>query len=209
MDKTKMAVAVFDKHAKLYQEKYMDVSLYHDTFDLFCSHLPQQAHILDLACGPGNISRYLLDSRPDFKILGTDLSPNMISLAKANNPEARFEIMDCRDISSLGQKFNGIVGGFCLPYLSKEEALKLIKDASDALEPQGILYISTMEDDYGKSGVQKSSTGDEVYMYYHEAAYLLKAFEDNRLSIIDTSRKTYPDGKGGTVTDLIIIGKKA
>lgn len=32
MDKSKAAAAIFDKHARLYQEKYMDTDLYHDTF---------------------------------------------------------------------------------------------------------------------------------------------------------------------------------
>jgi 23S rRNA G2069 N7-methylase RlmK/C1962 C5-methylase RlmI len=41
--------------------------------------------------------------------------------------------------------------GFCLPYLSKEEAVKLIRDAAAILNPDGVFYISTMEDDYSKS----------------------------------------------------------
>ncbi|MCK6692047.1 MAG: class I SAM-dependent methyltransferase, partial [Thermoanaerobaculia bacterium] len=61
MDKTKTAVDIFDKHARLYQDKYMDTSMYHDTFDAFCDNITRQnAEILELACGPGNITAYLL-----------------------------------------------------------------------------------------------------------------------------------------------------
>ena len=38
MDKNKIAVGVFDKLATLYQEKFMDVNLYSDTFDFFLRH---------------------------------------------------------------------------------------------------------------------------------------------------------------------------
>src|SRR4051812_15408408 len=106
MDKNKIAVAVFDKSAKKYQDKFMDVSLYHDTFDAFCDLVTKKgAMVLEIACGPGNITKYLLEKRPDLKILGTDLSPNMLELARANNPLAEFVLMDCRNIGSLNQKY--------------------------------------------------------------------------------------------------------
>lgn len=207
MDHYKTAVDIFDKHARLYQDKYMDTSMYHDTFDAFCDNITRQnAEILELACGPGNITAYLLKKRPDLNILGTDLSPNMIGLAIANNPGAEFRLMDCRDLGALDKKYDGIVCGFALPYLSKEEAIKLIGDAAGVLRPGGILYLSTMEDDHGKSGVQQSSTGDRIYLYYHQADYLAQALRDNSFTVVHLQRKTYADGSG--TTDLVIIAKR-
>jgi len=166
MDNTAKAVALFDKLANVYQDKFMDTAIYHETFNLFCDLVNQPgAQILELACGPGNITRYLLNKRPDFKVLGTDLAPNMLTLARINNPEAEFELMDCRDINNLSTKYDGIMCGFCLPYLSKEEAVHLIQDASTLLLPNGVLYISTMEDDYSTSGEQTSSSGEKIYIY--------------------------------------------
>lgn len=211
MDKTKNAVEVFDYYAQLYQDKYMDVSLYHDTLDYFSSALEKkEASILELACGPGNLTKYLLTQRPDFKILATDLSPKMLELASANNPTAEFKIMDCRSIDQLDKSYDGLVCGFCLPYLSKEESLKLIKDASERLNENGVLYISTMEDDYSKSSFKSSSSdGDKkVFTHYHEADYLLKSLEENEMTLLHLERKEYGDGKGELVKDLIIIAKK-
>ena len=42
MDKTKIAVDVFNKLANLYQEKFMDVNLYGDTFDFFAMQLKKK-----------------------------------------------------------------------------------------------------------------------------------------------------------------------
>jgi 2-polyprenyl-3-methyl-5-hydroxy-6-metoxy-1,4-benzoquinol methylase len=207
MDKTKIAIDVFNKNAELYMGKFMDVSLYDDTFDLFCSSISLNGNVLELACGPGNITKHLLDKRPDLKILGTDLAPNMIALARMNNPTAEFQLMDCRDIGKLEKKYDGIMCGFCLPYLSKEEAIKLIGDACKLLKPGGALYISTMEDDYSKSGFKKGSTGDEIYIHYHQENYLTKALKENGLTIIDLSHKVYP-GEEGIITDLVIIAKR-
>jgi len=207
MDQTPNTIHVFNKLANVYQDKFMDVSLYHDSLDIFCANLPQNATVLELACGPGNITKYLLQKRPDLKITGTDLAPNMIELAKVNNPNAEFQLLDVKAINTINTKFDAVLCGFGLPYLSKDEAIQFIADSSKQLNSNGILYISTMEDDYSKSGLKTGSTGDAMYQNFHEATYLTKALEENDFKIIDLSRKHYLHNEQDT-TDLIILATK-
>lgn len=208
MDKTKIAVDVFDKNASLYQTKFMDVSLYHDTLDVFCNTIRKEsAKVLELACGPGNITKYILNKRPDFKLLGTDLAPNMINLAKTNNPNAEFQLMDSRAIKDLKETFDGLMCGFILPYLTREEAEQLIKDSVSILNPQGVIYISTMEDDYSLSGFKTGSSGDKIFMHYHQADYLLNALKVNGFKIIDLQRKIYEAADNTKTVDLILIAQ--
>ncbi|MEO8516774.1 MAG: class I SAM-dependent methyltransferase [Flavobacterium sp.] len=207
MDKNKIAVSIFDKLATDYQNKFMDVNSYGSTFDVFCNNIPNEnATVFEIACGPGNITQHLLQKRPDLKISGIDLSPNMVSLAKINNPTAHFEVMDCRDISSITQKFDAMMCGFCLPYLSKEEMTQLIKDASHLLHPEGVLYLSTMEDDYSQSQFKKGSSGDEIFMHYYREEDLTSVLDDNNFEIIHLQRQDYPANDD---TDLIIIAKNS
>ena len=209
MDITKIAVEVFNKHANLYQTKFMDVSLYADSLNQFCNTIKQQdTTILELACGPGNITKHLLSKRPDFKVLGTDLSPNMIALAKVNNPTAKFEIMDCRDIVSLNEDYDAIMCGFILPYLSMTESAKLFNDCYSRLRNNGVIYLSTMEGNYSDSGFQKGSTGDEIYMHFYNADDLSKLLIENGFEIINLSRVKSIMTNGAEVVDLIIIAEK-
>ncbi|RAJ08730.1 methyltransferase family protein [Chitinophaga skermanii] len=153
MDKTAQAVKIFSEVAQVYDEKFSDVSKYKLGLDLFCSLLPMDhPKVLELACGPGNLSKYLLTHVPGLELLGTDLSETMLAFARAHNPEARFELRDARDLSGIDQQFNGILCGFGLPYFTKEEAEKFIHEAYSVLPPGGAVYVSTMEDDYEKSG---------------------------------------------------------
>ncbi|MES2430597.1 MAG: class I SAM-dependent methyltransferase [Bacteroidota bacterium] len=208
MDKIKIAVDIFDKHAEEYQNKIMHFDLYDDTFEIFLNNIDvKNVKILDVACGPGNITRYLLDHRPDFKIVGIDLSPKMIALAKLNNPDAEFILLDIRELQKHKNKYTGIICGFGLPYLSKEEAIQFIKDVRALLDLNGVLYLSTMEDDYSKSGFKTGSSGDKIHIHYHQQDYLVQALKENGFSIVDLQRKNYPE-KDGTITiDLIIIAK--
>lgn len=209
MNKSKIAISIFNKYAKEYQTKFMDVGLYADSFDFFCENFHKQnASILELACGPGNITKYILNKRPNFKVLGTDLSPNMIDLAKNNNPSADFELMDARKISSLNKTFDGIVCGFCLPYLSMNETGKLLADGSKILNSNGLLYLSTMEDDYSQSGFRKGSTGDEIYMHYYRADDLIEILKTNAFKVLKLDRKVSEMTDGTKVVDLIIIAQK-
>ena len=97
MDRYKETYETWNKVASLYQDKFMDLDLYNSTYDYICETIPKEkARLLDVGCGPGNITRYLLSKRPDFDIFGIDIAPNMVALAKKNNPSAGFAIMDSR-----------------------------------------------------------------------------------------------------------------
>ncbi|NLR57782.1 class I SAM-dependent methyltransferase [Chitinophaga polysaccharea] len=204
-----MAVEVFNKQAKVYQDKYMDVSMYHDTFDLFCNYIPKDdAALLDIACGPGNVTAYLLQKRPGFRILGIDLAPNMIELAKKNNPGATFELKDARAIRTISQQFDAIVCAFGLPYLSKTESEQLIADAYGLLAPGGVLYLSTMEGEEHLSGYYSSSSGDEIYIHYHQAAHLVAVLNQNDFALLAVQRIPAANQHGWPTDDLILIAKK-
>jgi len=209
MDLTHKAVSIFNQLASEYERKFMDVSLYGDTFAVFCHAIEKEnATLLEVACGPGNITHYLLQLRPDLTVLGTDLAPNMIAIAQKNNPSAAFQLLDCREMLSLKSKYDAIMCGFGLPYLSKKEAIQFIADASKVLNPNGVLYLSTMEDDHSKSRWQKGSSGDEIFMNYHEAAYLKAALEAAQFKVIAEERKSYHYADGTPIVDLVLIAKK-
>jgi len=199
----------FDKSAQIYQDKFMDVSIYAEPLHFFCDKITvAHARILDIACGPGNITKYLTDIRPGYDILGIDLAPKMLDLGRINVPGAEFQLMDCRDIGSIEQKFDGIVCGFCLPYLTREETFELIANVSGLLNNGGLFYLSTMEEDEtNKSRYQTSSTGDQVYVNYYPEAYLREAMLDNNFEIISVKRFSETDRDGRVITDLVLIGK--
>jgi 2-polyprenyl-3-methyl-5-hydroxy-6-metoxy-1,4-benzoquinol methylase len=182
--------------------------MYMATLDLFCALITSTSpDILEMGCGPGNITRYLLEKRPDFQMLISDMAPRMLELAKKNNPMATVQLLDARKVSEIPKLFDGIMCGFVLPYLTREEAANLIKDIATKMRPGGCLYLSTMEDDYTKSGIQRSSYGDELYMYFHEAEYLSTALQTYGYKITQLER-IITTTENGTITDLILVAIK-
>ena len=187
MDRYKETFETWDKMASLYCEKFMDMQLYNATYDYVLNTIVKnKAQILDLGCGPGNITKYMLSKRPDYKICGIDIAPNMIGLAEKNNPTAVFKNMDARQIRKLNTIFDGIICGFCLPYLSQRECENLISDIYQLLKDDGLIYLSFVEGDPKKSGFISNSGGSRVYFYFHsleniEALLLKNNFKDLKI----------------------------
>jgi cyclopropane fatty-acyl-phospholipid synthase-like methyltransferase len=210
MNRNTTTLQTWNKLAQSYQEKFMHLDLYNATYDLFCDAISKEnATILELGCGPGNITKYLIDKKPNYTILATDTATSMIELGKINVPNAQFQLIDSRDILQLNQQFDAIISGFVLPYLTKEESLLFIKDSSQILSQKGILYFSCIEDDYSKSEIQTSSDRQfQMQVYYHQADYLQKALEKNGFETLSVSRINYQKSENESAIHLVFITQK-
>lgn len=196
--------------AEAYERGFMDLDLYNDSYDFFLKSLENQsAEILEIGCGPGNITRYLLSKCPELKILGIDTAQNMIDLAIKNVVSADFIVMDARKIDGLKKTFDGIVCGFCIPYLSEKDTSEVLQNCSDKLNPNGILYLSFVEGMPENSGYITGSTNDRMYFQYHSKESIQKEMQKNKMEVFKEFRKNYQKADGSSEIHIIVLGKKA
>lgn len=208
MDKYKETFETWNKLANLYQDKFMDMDLYNESYDHFCNSVKTlNAKILEIGCGPGNITKYLLGKRPDFDIFGIDIAPNMVALAKVNNPSANFTVMDCRHIDTLDATYDGVVCGFCLPYLSPEECAELIVNARDLLNDSGSIYLSFVEGDPKKSDF-KVGVGGRVYFHFHRLEDIKKQLSKMNFEGIEIFKVNFKTSETEFDVHTIVMAKK-
>jgi 2-polyprenyl-3-methyl-5-hydroxy-6-metoxy-1,4-benzoquinol methylase len=209
MDRYKETFETWNKVASLYQDKFMYLDLYNETYDFICNSIAKQnAKLLEIGCGPGNIVKYLLSVRQDFEIFGIDIAPNMIELAKKNNPNASFTVMDCRQIDEIQTKYDGIVCGFCLPYLSQNESQKLIIDCYNLLNEDGLIYLSFVKGDPSKSDFQIGSSGDRIFFNFHDLGDLKTKLIENKFDLLKTFEVEYKKSETEIDIHTIIAAKK-
>jgi ubiquinone/menaquinone biosynthesis C-methylase UbiE len=209
LDHCAISVGVFHKLAHRYREKFMDVTLYNDWYREFCELIrPGRAKVLDAACGPGNVSRYLLGRRPELELLGIDLAPRMVELAREAVPSAQFAVQDCRRLADLKRRFDGIICAFGLPYLSCDEASAFIGAAAEILQPGGVLYLSTMLGRSEDSGFERCSSGDRVYVNYHSEDEITRSLRACSLRVVKRARMPSPSEASKKTTDLVVIAVK-
>lgn len=90
MDRYQETFKTWDKIAQIYEDKFMGLDLYNDTYDIFCNLISKNnPYILEIGCGPGNITQYLLAKNPNFRITAIDNSENMIKLARKKQSHRR------------------------------------------------------------------------------------------------------------------------
>ena len=199
----------WDNIAQLYEEKFMELDLYNDTYKSFCDLLTKpDASILEIGCGPGNITRRILNLKPKLKVLATDVSKNMIDLTKRNNPEVEVQVLDCRNLNTIKSKFDGVVCGFTIPYLSKHDCSKLISNCCNLLPDKGVLYISFVPGDYNESGFVSGGSGDKTYFYYHEINRIKKELELNKMTVVGFFEKEYKRSDTISETHIIVNAQK-
>jgi 2-polyprenyl-3-methyl-5-hydroxy-6-metoxy-1,4-benzoquinol methylase len=209
MDNFNETKTTWNKVANLYQERFMDLNIYNESYDLFHEKLLiKNSNLLDIGCGPGNISKYLLSKNPNLNILGIDYSINMIELAKKNNPHAKFNVLDCRNIETLNQKFNGIICGFCLPYLTPIECEKFISDCNLLLNTNGIIYLSFVEGKSQLSTFQTNSLGNRVYFNFHDLNLIIGLLEKLNFKETSVSKVDFNRSEKEKETHTIIISRK-
>jgi SAM-dependent methyltransferase len=95
---------------------------------------------LDAACGTGRHARRLLERGHD--VLGIDVTPEMLRLAAANVPGARFEEADLRAIPARDGEFGLVVCGLALAHLGDLDAG--VSEMARVLKPGGRLLISVL-----------------------------------------------------------------
>ena len=136
--------------------------------------------VVDLGCGSGIWAREL--ARAGYDVLGIDISPAMIEIARKRVPQATFrvgsllrvKIPRCAAVTSLGE---------CVNYLFDEtnnmsQLRRLFNRVHSALQPGGLFIFDIAQPGRGKGPAQKHRRGKDW-------AVLLEVDEDyetNRLT---------------------------
>ncbi|MEU4199794.1 class I SAM-dependent methyltransferase [Streptomyces sp. NPDC045470] len=110
--------------------------------------LPPGSRVLDVGCGTGlPTARQLTDA--GHTVVGVDLSPSMVALARDNVPAARFHQLDIADLRDgrLGGpgSFDGAVAFFSLLMLPRAEIPYTLRMLHTLLKPGGLLALSMVE----------------------------------------------------------------
>ncbi|HEY8345257.1 MAG TPA: class I SAM-dependent methyltransferase [Bacillota bacterium] len=203
MDKTLKTIEGYNQCANAFAEEFMDLGVFTEYVQEFSDLLREGASILDLGCGPGNIGRFLMSQNKAYKILGLDLSAEMLQLAEKHVPGGRFVSADLRYLS-LQDKFDAIVASFCIIHLEKSDAFHLLKKTFQLLNDGGYLYLSFMSG--GKPGFERTSfSQEEIYFNYFSPRRILKYLKRLGYRIITKHYHAYQRTTNQIIQDVVII----
>lgn len=138
---------------KLYGEKeYFNVGYWFSdtqTQELACFNLMEkllefiaqkQGNILDVGCGLGETTNYLLKYYSSNDVVGINMSPQQIERCKINSPKCKFICMDASQMEFEDESFDNIICVEAAFYFDTRE--KFIEEAWRVLKPGGYLILA-------------------------------------------------------------------
>lgn len=174
----------YDKIAEDWHRTHQTDDWWMSGTEHFCSLLTKGSLVLDVGCGGGVKSKYFIEK--GMTVVGADISENMVSIAKREVPQARFAVLDVRDIDTIPETFDGIFAQAVLLHLPKKEIVSILKKFKEKLKEGGYLYVAVKEqrvdqneeeikdmDDYGYQYELFFSyfTEEEMKQYFSEAGF--------------------------------------
>lgn len=103
--------------------------------------------VVEVGCGSGRDATEILKHTDDY--VGFDLSSGMVKLAQDANPGARFEVADLASFR-FPDRTDLIFSFASVLHSDREEVRSFLHHAEAALNPRGIVYISTKVGQYGR-----------------------------------------------------------
>lgn len=204
-----VSVATFNRLADRYAEKYFHLDMYDRYLERFVTRIePHGASVLDVACGPGNVSAYLAKVRPDLTLVGIDLAEGMVKQAKLRVPSAEFQVKDCRCIGGLEHVFDACAFAFGLSYLPDDDAKRFFSSLNASLAESAVLYLSTITGEPDWSGFETSGSGDRVYLEYRSVDDIVSMVERAGYRIDFTEVVASPANASKSTQDLILIAQR-
>ena len=137
---------VFSRHAEAYKSRLDEVMARGEARGRLrmldeCGAAPGMT-VLDLACGPGNMTRLLAQRvQPGGRVVGVDLARGMVAVAARDRPPgAWFAVMDVERLGLPDQTFDAATCGHGLQFAPHLD--RALHEAWRVLRPAGVLAAS-------------------------------------------------------------------
>ena len=96
--------------------------------------------VADLGCGPGHVARYL--DAQGVRMVGIDLSPEMIRVASEFQPGIEFRAGDMRALDLPDGSLAGVIAFYAIVHFQPDELGPVFREMRRVLSPGGLALLS-------------------------------------------------------------------
>jgi ubiquinone/menaquinone biosynthesis C-methylase UbiE len=96
--------------------------------------------IADVGCGPGHVTRFLADRHP--AVLGVDISPGMLQVARERAPELAFVRGSLLRLPTADAALSGVIALYSIIHLAAGDRVQACREFGRAIRPGGWLLLA-------------------------------------------------------------------
>ncbi len=150
----------------------------------FLSYLAPESKILDLGCGPGRDSKFFVDK--GYEVIGVDISPQMIAIARNSVPQANFLVSDIESLKLNDESIDAIWASASLLHVSKKAMSGVLENLYRTLKPEGIFYVSMKKGSGEELQADDRYGGVEKFWNYVSEDELTQLLVEQGFQILET-----------------------
>ncbi len=166
MSNKQKTIEAYNKNAKLIADKYdaqgARVSDIEEVFELAKKENPE---VLEIGCGNGRDAKEIIKHTNNY--LGIDISEELIKLAKGKVPGAKFEVADIEEFQ-FPNNLDVIIAFASLLHVNKESFKRILREAFESLNPDGLFRISLKHSETYKEIKTEDQFGVRTFYFYSE-----------------------------------------
>jgi SAM-dependent methyltransferase len=154
--------------------------------------IPLGTDVLELGCGAGiPMTAALAEGR---NVVGIDISPGQIELARRNVPAATFRVADMTTLDYPPRSYDAVVAFYSLTHVPRDEQQPLIQRIRDWLRPGGV-FIASMGVDDDPGTVERDWLGVDMYFSHFGARRNVRMVEAAHMTVESSEILTEPEDR--------------
>lgn len=200
-------VRAFDALGLEYERAFRDLPALDAALGRLVAALPPGSRVLDVGAGTGRPVAERL-AAAGHRVVGIDVSPVMVDIARAQVPQARFELADVRTYPSPARSWDAVCAVFSLLTMPRPDLDATVARLAAWLVPGGRLLLATVPADV--DGVDIAFLGQPVCAYSYAADTVLEQLRGCGLEIDRHEVSTFrPDVPGAPPEEHLFVEARA
>ena len=188
MQPQKNIIECYDRTASEYANKFINEldkkHLDKILLQSFALENMQKGKLLDLGCGPGQTTKFLFDAGVK-EIVGIDLSPEMVAIAKKLNPNLNFEVGDMLKLHFADNSIGAAIAFYSIVHFAYDQISIAFKDINRVMIPGGQFLFSFH---VGTEPIHLDNFLDQpvnIDFYFFDTARITSLLTETGFNIID------------------------
>ncbi|MEV0675709.1 class I SAM-dependent methyltransferase [Actinosynnema sp. NPDC050436] len=203
MDRPLTAAELFNAVGRGYEEAFGRPPIVETGIRLLLDRLPDSARVLDIGSGTGKPVAADLTAA-GHRVLGVDVSGEMVSIAREQVPDADFVHADIREWDSADGSWDAVVAFFPFLQMTRADAVEVLGNTARWLKPDGLVALITVPVDV--EGLEVPFLGHTVHVTSFAAPDLLRHVEQAGLDVLETHRAVFsPDREGQPDEEHLLV----